>query len=262
MKQELIVYGLAIESSDSLVAGPLLIGSNKMSAVAAEVKVPGTPTRDNEMRSANLLTPASLVPNWVLWTVVLWENYVNLHFNAPYSEDFFTAPLIVAGVKWMMLVAAAWLVTMAPTFKLGFRILLHDLLSFWLLSTAAWSLLVVYYGSLGPDTTEMTDAAAELASNPDPFANFMQGIPSVVVYGLETAIALAFGILLALILRKVALNMRRNIEKHETDLTVTQRREDPNATLPVPRPGVRFLLAAVVYVVCNGVFASVIRIGS
>jgi hypothetical protein len=85
-------------------------------------------------------------PNILLWSVIFWENYINLNFNAPYTETYLTAPILIAALKVALLAALAFIFEqLTKQFqKTGVRFsLFRPLLVCWLMSTLTWAVYII-----------------------------------------------------------------------------------------------------------------------
>jgi hypothetical protein len=117
----------------------------------------------------------NLIPAWLLWTVIFWENWVNLRLDAPYTGQFLSAPIFVAMAKFSLLLTAAVIISFPllrlvrnPTnWKDGSFSLLRNWLDCWFLSTVSMVTLNL--------TTFLGTAyktRADNGANPDPFYGY------------------------------------------------------------------------------------------
>ena len=196
--------------------------------------------------------PSGLVPSWLLWTPPFWENYVNLHIDAPYTEKFLAAPLFVAGAKFALIAGLAWgLHKIAQKYWATSSDCLRDLMTCWFLSSFtmsvyhfAISLIPVTNGGAFPDPVLL---ALSGLSMPVTWENFFGVAAAFMLYTL-IFLALAFVLYFAtgFFTQHVVTRFGTTIDGWQGHLTAQSRLT-------------ALCLAAISYVVFNGFFAALIR---
>jgi hypothetical protein len=235
-----------------------------MSAVMTDA-VPSSTTPQRGADRVEELSPVALVPGWIVWTVIIWEAWINLYLDAVYTAQFLSAPLIIAGLKWLMLALAAIVVSKLGRGRYLTQTLLRDLLSCWFLSALAWSVWIWFYN--GPTGVQMVSSAAELDAPPDGlkliidacisslFGTNASALAKSLAYAVETAIMLLAGVIVAAMLGSISRFVKRCFVSESSNDSGYQ-------SVRQPRPlDWWFLLPAIVYVICNGIFAWAIRVG-
>ena len=155
-----------------------------MSTTAIEPEL-GAPTSGGGTTTLANLEPLRLVPVWVLWTVIFWENCVNLWLDAPYTEQFITAPIFVAGFKFLFLALAAIAISRiqygVSEWKPNSKTLLRNWLDLWLISSVVMAVLT----RLQPSGTlfERESGSSDPAQNPDFYLNQFSKL-SRILFGL------------------------------------------------------------------------------
>jgi hypothetical protein len=79
--------------------------------------------------------------------VVFWENYINLNFNAPYTETYLTAPIMVATLKVALLASLAFMMGWVASKVQGSdvkRSFFRPLLMCWLMSASVWAFYLIF----------------------------------------------------------------------------------------------------------------------
>ncbi len=115
--------------------------------------------------------PGFTAPNIVLWSVVFWENYINLNFNAPYTETYLTAPIMIATLKLSMLATVAfifgWMVKLMRGSDAELS-LFRPLLMCWFMSASVWTFYLIFRDwALRPEQMDVYYAP------PDPLASVL-----------------------------------------------------------------------------------------
>lgn len=205
-----------------------------------------------------------IFPTWLLWLVIFWENWVNLRIDAPYTDKFLAAPILVALAKMALLGAAAILVTwllsilrhQTTIWKSQTGILLRNWLDCWFLSSVTMAFLNWFFDTQ-PNYESPTGGGR---ANPDmifdfftngltgqiSYANFGHAVESFTLY---TLFCLLSGGVVYLIVQLIVLKMG-----YKTNTMISGESKLDNIV-----GFLQLTFVLLTYSLLNGFFATIIR---